>query len=160
MRGLHQSDGNPNLDITARHRVGLPALCVQATRYPLRGSHHLHTQLSIQQGKKGGEVPVLLEACLQVYSLLCPLRLLQVLLQGLRLVGLDISVHDMHVVNTVSPIQSEVTDQEVSLLFCGLCRWHIFPVGRTCGPGRLSLKTLHGATCEDKGVVVHMREGE
>ena len=34
--------------------------------------------------------------------------------------GLGICVHNLHAMNTVSPILSEVTDQEVSLLLRGL----------------------------------------
>ena len=43
---------------------------------------------------------------------------------------------------------------------CGLWYRRVVPVGRTCGPGRLSFRPLHGATCEDDGVVVHVRGGE
>ena len=62
--------------------------------------------------------------------------------------------------NTVSPILPEVTGQEVTLLFCGLQRRHVVQDGCAYGPVRLFLWTLHGATCEDEGVVVHMRGGE
>ena len=99
-----------------------------------------HTQQYINRGNKGAEVPALLEACLQVNSLLCPLRILQALLKGLRRMGLGISVHYMNVVNTDSPILPEFKDQEVSLLFCGFWRRRVVLVGRTCGPGRLSLR--------------------
>ena len=34
--------------------------------------------------------------------------------------GLGVSVQETHVVNSVGPIITEVTDQEVSHLFCGL----------------------------------------
>ena len=57
-----------------------------------------------------------------------------------------ISVHDAHVVNTVSPILPEVADQEVSLLFRGPWRRRVVPVICDCGPGRLCLRPLHGAT--------------
>ena len=43
MCGPHQSDGNPNLDVTARPRVGFLTLCCQATSYSLQGSRCLHT---------------------------------------------------------------------------------------------------------------------
>ena len=73
---------------------------------------------------------------------------------------LGVIVHDTHVVNTVGPVLPEFTDQEVSLLLCGLWRWRAVQISRTYGPGRLSFWTLHGATCEDEGVIAHVRGGE
>ena len=73
--------------------------------------------------------------------------------------GLGVSVHDTHGMNTVRPVIPEVTDQEVSLLFCGLWRQRAVPVCQTTSPCRLSLWTLHGAPCEDKGVIAHVRGG-
>ena len=105
-------------------------------------------------------MPALLDASLQVHSLLLPFRLLQALLWGCLRMGICISVHDMHVVNTISPILIEVTDQEVSLLFHNLGRRSVVLVGRTCGPGRLNLRPLHGATSKDEGVVANVRGGE
>ena len=61
-------------------------------------------------------MPALLDASLQVHSLLLPFRLLQAFLWVCCQMGLRIIVHDIHVVNTISPILKEVTDQEVSLL--------------------------------------------
>ena len=74
--------------------------------------------------------------------------------------GLGVSVHDTHAVNTVGPVLPEVTYQEVSLMFRGLWLRRAVLIGRTCGPGRLSLWPLHGATCKDEGFVAHMRGGE
>ena len=110
MCGPRQSDGNPTLDVTTRPRLGLSPICGHETGYPLHGICRLHTQKSIHQGNKGEEVPALLEACLKVNSLLLPLRVLQALLRGLFRMVLGISVHDTHVMNTVSPIIPEVTD--------------------------------------------------
>ena len=118
--GLHQIDGNPTLDIYTRPWVGLPPLCSEATGYPLQGSRLLHTHKSINGGKKGVEVSALMEACLQVYFFLCPLRLLRTLVRRLRQMGLGISVHDVHVVSTDIPIMTEVTEQEVTLLSHGI----------------------------------------
>ena len=73
--------------------------------------------------------------------------------------GLGVSVHDTHGMNTVRPIIPEVTDQEVSLIFCGLWRRRAVPVCQTTSPGRLSLWPLHGATCEYEGVIAHVRGG-
>ena len=95
MCGLHQSDRNTTLDVSARPQVGLPPLCGQATGYPPQGSRQLRIQQSIHRVKKGGEVPALMEACLQVHPLLRPLHLLQALIQWLCQMVLGISVHDM-----------------------------------------------------------------
>ena len=62
----------------------------------------------------------LLEAFFQVHALLCSFHILQTLLLRLLLMELVICVLKAHVVNTGNPILSEVTDKEVSLLFCGL----------------------------------------
>ena len=74
--------------------------------------------------------------------------------------GIGICVHYAHVVNTVSPILPEVTDQEVSLLFCGLWRRRVVYEGCACGTGRLCLRPLRGATCKDEEVVAYVRGGE
>ena len=47
---------------------------------------------------------------------------------------LGVSVHDTHVVNTAGPILSEVTDQEVSLLFPVLWRRRAALIIKTYGP--------------------------
>ena len=74
--------------------------------------------------------------------------------------GLGVSVHDTHVVNTIGTILPEVMDQEVSFIFRGLWRRRAVLIGRTYGPGWLSLWPLQGATYEDEGVVAHVRGGE
>ena len=61
--------------------------------------------------QKRGEVPALMEACLQVHPLLPPFRLLQALLWCFLRVGLGISVHDTYAVNTVCPVLPDATDQ-------------------------------------------------
>ena len=61
-----------------------------------------------------------LEACLQLKFILPPLRLLQTLIRCLRQRELGICVHNAHVMNNVSPILPDVTDQEVTLLLHGL----------------------------------------
>ena len=120
--GAHHSYGYSTFDIPARPRLRLPPLCVQATGYHFQGCRCLHSQQSIHHGDKGGEVPALLEECLQLHPLLPPLRLMQALFRCFPLMGIGVSVHDIHVVNTVGPVLPEVTDQEVSLLFRGLWR--------------------------------------
>ena len=42
--GLHQSDCNPALGVSARPGVGLPPLFCEVDGYPFWGSHRLHTQ--------------------------------------------------------------------------------------------------------------------
>ena len=76
MCGPYQSDGNTTLDVSAHPLIGLPPLCCKAAGYPLHGERRLHTQQSIDEGNKGGEVYTLLEACLQVHLLLFSLCLL------------------------------------------------------------------------------------
>ena len=101
----------------------------------------------------------LLEASLQVHLLLTPLCLLQTFLGGLLRIGLCISVHNTHVVNTVCPILPEVLGQKVSLLFRGLWRG-VHWVGAATGAGRLGIWPLRGATLVYEGVVAYMRGGE
>ena len=101
----------------------------------------------------------LLEASLQVHLILAPLRFLHTFLWGPPPIGLGVSVHDTHVVNTVSPIGPEVLDQKVSLLFRVL--WRGGP--RCCavtGSGGLGFLPRHGATLVDEGVVAHVSGGE
>ena len=102
--GVQQSDGNRTLDVPAHPQLGLPPLCGHTTGYPFQGCRRLHAQQSIHQGKTGVEVPALLEACLQLHPLLPPLCLLQTLLRSFHGMGLGVSVHDTHVVNTVCPV--------------------------------------------------------
>ena len=61
--GPHQSDDDPNLDVSARTRVGLLSLCCDATGYPFQGSRHLHTHQTVNGGNEGRGVSELLEAC-------------------------------------------------------------------------------------------------
>ena len=56
------------------------------------------------------------EERLQVIIILLLLCRLDILLQKLVPVGEGVSVHNMHVVNTISPSLPEVLDQQVSLL--------------------------------------------
>ena len=42
--GLHQSDGNPTLDVSARPVVGIMPLFCDADGYSFQGSRSLHTQ--------------------------------------------------------------------------------------------------------------------
>ena len=101
-----------------------------------------------------------MEACLQAHPLLPPFRLLQALLWCFTRMGPGVSVHNTHVVNTVGTVLPDVTDQEVSCMFHVLWQWRAVQIGRTYGPSRLRLRPLHGATCEDEGVVTHVRWGE
>ena len=51
--GLHQSDGDPTLDVSARPGVGLPLIFRESDGYPFQGSRGLHTQYPINGGNKG-----------------------------------------------------------------------------------------------------------
>ena len=102
--GAHQSYYNPTLEISTRLQVGLLQLDGQATGYPFQGSRRLHPQQPIHQGDKGGEVPTLLEASLQIHNFLPLFRLVEEFLWLLQLICEGVSVHDMHVVNTVGPL--------------------------------------------------------
>ena len=97
----------------------------------------------------------LLEAALQVHILLTLIRLLQKFIGGILQIGLSISVHDLHVVNTVCPVLPEVPEQKVSLLFRGLWR-SVLCVCDAIGPSWIGFSLLHGATLVDEGVVEHV----
>ena len=101
----------------------------------------------------------LLKAILQVHLLITPLHLLQTSLGGLLPIGLCISVHDTHVVNTVCPVGPEVPDQNVFLLFCGHW-WRVPLFGVVTGSGGLGFRPRHGATLAYEGVVAYVRGGE
>ena len=116
---LHQSDGDPTIDVYARSGVGLPPLCCETAGYPFQGSLRLHIKYPINRGDKGRRMSTLMEACLQVHLLLRPFCLLGTLLLCLCQVRLSVSAHDTHVVNTVSNILPEVTYQCVALLLHG-----------------------------------------
>ena len=66
----------------------------------------------------------------------------------------------MHAVNTVGTVLLEVMDKEVSVLFCGLWRQRAVWIRRIYGPGRLSLRPLHGATFKDEKVILYVRGDE
>ena len=110
MSSAHQGDGNPTLDVSTRLRVGLPPLGGQANGYPFQGSCRLHPQKTVHRGYKGGEVSTLLEASLQIHLLLPPLGLVEAILLRFSHVRQGVSVHNTHVVNTVSPLFPEVPD--------------------------------------------------
>ena len=55
----------------------------------------------------------LFEAGVEVLTLLLLLRGLQALIGVFGLVGVEFSIHDMHVVNTVYPLCPEVSDEEI-----------------------------------------------
>ena len=101
----------------------------------------------------------LLKASLQVHLLLTPLCLLQTYLGGLLPIGLCISVHNTHVVNTVCLVGPDVPDQKVSLLFCGLW-WRVPLFGVVTGSDGLGFRHRHGATMVYEGVVAYVRGGE
>ena len=144
--GAHQSDRNPTLDISTCLRVGLFPLGVQATGKPSQGIHRLHIQQLVHRGNKCLEVPMLLEASLQI-NLLFPLFLLmEALLWVLRPVCQGVSFYDTDVMNTVCPLLPEVPDKKVFFLLCDLWRLHICVLAAYACPGWCILCPLHGAT--------------
>ena len=118
--GLHQSDGNPTLDVNANPGLGLPPLFWEVAGYPFKCSHHLYTQYPINEGDEQRKMPLLLEGCHQVHFLFQMLCLLKTLFRRLHWMGLNVIVHHTHIMNTLCTILTEVTDQEVALLFKGL----------------------------------------
>ena len=101
----------------------------------------------------------MLKASLQEHLLLTPLRLLQTFLWVPLPIGLSISVHDTHVVNTVCPVGPEVLVQKVSLLFRGLW-WRVPRCVAVMGSDGLGFCPHHGATLVNEGVVAYVRGGE
>ena len=60
-------------------------------------------------------MPTLFEAGVNILILLLPLSGFQALFRGVGMVGGGISIHDTHVMNTVHPLRSEVSDEEIPL---------------------------------------------
>ena len=68
--GLYQSYGNPNLDVSARPRIGLLPFFRKAAVYSFQGIPRLHFQNSINGGDEGRKMLTFLEAGLQVHLFL------------------------------------------------------------------------------------------
>ena len=146
MVGAHQGDWNPTLDVSTRIWVGLLPLGGQATGYPFQGSRCLHLQQPVHRGNKGGELPMLLEASLQIHLFLPFLRLVETFLRRLCLISEGVSVHDTHVMNTVDSLLPEVLDKKASLLFRDLWSCYLLTGFIFVGPDRRELRPPHGAT--------------
>ena len=89
---------------------------------------------------------MLLEASLQIHLLLPPFRLVEALFRVLFLVCGGVSVHDLHVVNTVGPLFPEVPDKKLSLMFRYLWWLRYFLTAVSVFSGWRGLLPLHGAT--------------
>ena len=74
--------------------------------------------------------------------------------------GIGICVHGAHVMNTISPILTDVTKQEFNILLCGLYWWRGNWDCCGFGPGWICLQTLHSTIFKDEGVVPHVRGDE
>ena len=61
-------------------------------------------------GYKRSEVPTLFEASVKIILILLLLSGFQALLGGFGLVGGGVSIHEIHVVDTVHPLNPEVSD--------------------------------------------------
>ena len=100
-------------------------------------------------------MPPLVETIMEVILLLLPISSLEALLGGFGFVVDGVGIHGMHVVNTVCPLRPQATYHEIPLLLT-LFRKQ-FPLALDFVFG---LPPLHGATCENCGVVVHVCGGE
>ena len=150
--GTDQYDGRPSLDISICLQVKMITFCCEANGNAFKHSLRLYINESIQQYNKELEVVTLMETGLHILLLL--ICCLETLLSWLVPVGEDDSVHDMHVVNTVSPSLPEVTDDKLSFLLQVICSyWWI--VGRIYR--RLVLSLSHSTTFIDEGVVAHVQ---
>ena len=72
----------------------------------------LDPKKAIHLGNEGDEASTLILKIVEVLFLLFALGGLQALLQGFRLVGDSVIIHDMHVVNTVCPLSPNIPDQQ------------------------------------------------
>ena len=75
-------------------------------------------------------------------------------------VSRGVGVHEPHVVDTVCPLLTEVTDKQAALLFRDLRRLHYCVVCFSACPGWRSLRPLHGLTWIYEGVVTNVGGGE
>ena len=145
------------LNVSARPRVGLFPFCCEANGYVFKRSLRLHIKGAFHRDEKGLELAILLDASLQVFTLILLIIHLEALLQILVLVGEGVRVHDTHVVNTIRPSLSEVTGQKISLILQRLV-FHRQIVVKL--PISMVLYLPHCATWMDEGVVVHVRGGK
>ena len=121
-----QGYGNTTIHASTRLWVGLFKFCCEENGYAFKPSLHLHTKEAFHRDNKGGEVADFPEAIILVILLLLILRRLETLIWWLVPMGEGVSVHDMHVVNTVCPSLPEVADQQVYLLIqIDQSRWWI-----------------------------------
>ena len=72
---------------------------------------------------------LLMEACLQIITLLLIFHNIETLLRRLLQVVCCVNINDMHVANYVHPLIPEVPDEKVSLMLgflcdiCSFCVW-------------------------------------
>ena len=71
--GPHQSDGDPNIDVSARHQVWLTPMFCEATGYPFQVGHCIHLHQPVGVGNEGREVSTLLVASLKIHLFLHPI---------------------------------------------------------------------------------------
>ena len=91
------------------------------------------------------------EAGVRLLFILLLLRSFQAILGFFGLVGGGVSIHGTHVVNTVCPLNPEVSDEEITLqLLLVLLR----------EPFEFFLPSTHGTTCLYFGFITNMRGGE
>ena len=93
----------------------------------------------------------LFEAGVEILLFIFLLSGFQALLWFFGMVVGGVSIHDTRVVNTVRPLCTEVSYEEIPLQIS-------FVLLR--GPFQLVLPSTHGATCVDFGVFTNLRGGE
>ena len=137
-----QFNFHPTIYVSARSRVDMLPLCLEASGYVCISSLCIHAKEVFHIEDKWGVLTTLPEASFQVLTLFLLLFHQEALLCQLFLLIEGVSVPDTHVVNNVCPSLPEVADQQIShLLIHIFCRRWIFRKG----PLKLGLDFPRGA---------------
>ena len=75
----------------------------------------LNPNKEVHLGYKGSDVPMLFEASVNIILIILLLGGFQALLGCFGLVGGGVSIHEIHVVDTVHPLNPEVSDEKIFL---------------------------------------------
>ena len=103
------------LHVPASLWVGFLPLSREAGGDMFKCCFRLKPKKTVHWGNKGSEFSTLFKSGVEVLLLLLLLGGLQALLGDFGLVVGGVSIHDMHVMNTVRPLLSEVYYEEISL---------------------------------------------
>ena len=96
-------------------------------------------------------MPTLFEAGFKVLLIILFFSGFQALLGGFGLVGGGVSIHHMHIMNTVHTLRTEVSDEEISL--------QLLPILQR-GTFEFVLLSVHGVIYVYYGVIKHVCWGE